>query len=69
MLDIVRPPDEAVGAIFTGRLRFRVINRCDDLLAVHGARNPLRQAQLSLAGLLCQSGRAFEAVVKPRKAK
>jgi hypothetical protein len=35
MLDIVRPPDEAVGAIFTGRLRrgFRVINRCDDLLA------------------------------------
>ena len=50
MLDIVRPPDEVVGAVFAGRLRrgFRVINRCDDFLAAHGARNPLRRGNRRL---------------------
>ena len=50
MLDIVRAPDEVVGAVFAGRLcrGLTVINRCDDFLAAHGARNPLRRGNRRL---------------------
>jgi hypothetical protein len=45
-LDIARPPDEPIGGVLAGKSRrgFGVVNRRNDVLAVHGVCNPLRQS-------------------------